>query len=257
MSAFAFESVSKVFTARGGTPVAALRDFSVVGEEKAITCLLGPTGCGKTTALRLAAGLEDVDAGRVAVGGKRPNEQRTRIGYLPQRHTLFPWLRLEENVLLPVQFTHSLDRRARVAARAALEEIGLEGRERAYPHECSGGMQQRAMLARQLVSGARYWLMDEPFAALDERTRHRLQRLLLSLRAERELAVLFVTPSIEEAVFLADRIAVLPLTPGGAVKRIAVDRSHPRDRLAPWFSEQVETIRCGLEKLLREEDQSA
>ncbi len=247
---FAFDGVCKTFRSRAGEPVDALRGFSCAGEAGRITCLLGPTGCGKTTALRMMAGLETPDAGRVALDGKSPEQRRSELAYIPQRHTLFPWLRLLDNVAFPLMIRRVSRRRRRTLSGGFLAQVGLEGKARLYPYECSGGMQQRVMLARQLAAGATAWLLDEPFASLDERTRYALQDLLLDLRRAQSLSVLFVTHNIEEAVYLADRIVVMSLSPGRTVETIDLDAPRPRDRLSQAFSADIERVRTHIGEIL-------
>ncbi len=248
--AFAFDEVDKRFASRDGACVTALSGLTFRGELGAVTCLLGPTGCGKTTALRLAAGLEEPDGGCVLINGRAPTAHRAALAYIPQQHTLLPWLRLVDNVALPSRVRGVCRKERRRQAGGFLARVGLDGKERLYPHECSGGMQQRAMLARQLASGATSWLMDEPFAALDERTRYALQDVLLELRATRGLSVLFVTHSIVEATYLADRIVVLSVGPGRASDVIDVELSHPRDRLGAAFSGLAERVRRELDAIV-------
>lgn len=245
-----FDDVSKRFASQDGHTVEALSGLSFRAELGQVTCLLGPTGCGKTTALRLAAGLEEPDAGAVSVDGVAPAGRRAIVAYIPQQHTLMPWSRLVDNVALPLRVRGVRRKVRRLRSRAFLARVGLEGSSRLYPHECSGGMQQRAMLARQLASGATCWLMDEPFASLDERTRYALQDVLIELRRTRELSVLFVTHSIVEAAYLADRIVVLSAGPGKASDVIDVDLPHPRDRLSSEFSALTERVRRELDAIV-------
>lgn len=253
-AAVRFEGTGKRFRGREGRPVEALAGLDFAAEAGAITCLLGPTGCGKTTALRLAAGLEAPDAGRVLVGGAPPASDGAGVGFVPQQHTLFPWLRLVDNVAFPLRLQGRPRRERRRTAAALLARVGLGERTRAFPHECSGGMRQRAMLARLLAGGATRWFLDEPFASLDERTRHHLQALLPSLRDERGLDILFVTHDIDEAVALADRIVVLTPGPGRVAATLEVDLARPRDRLSTAFSGLAEAARRHLESaILREE----
>jgi NitT/TauT family transport system ATP-binding protein len=237
----AWQDVSKTFIGRDGQPVPVLGGFSASVARGSLLALLGPTGCGKTTLLRLLAGLERPDAGRV----HRPGP----VALMPQQHSLFPWLRLRDNLALPARFA---GRRAEAAQlEALLTLVGLEGRGGAFPHECSGGMQQRAMLARLLAGSADCWLLDEPFAAVDERTRHGLQALLLRLRAERALSVVLVTHSLDEALYCADRILVLGHG-GRIVDDLTVALPTPRDRLANDYAALVERLRRAFEATIAE-----
>ncbi len=249
-SAFSFRQIHKTFVARSGESVPALDGFCCEGQVGDITCLVGPTGCGKTTLLRMAAGLESPDSGSVAVNGRAPGQCRGELAYVPQQHTLFPWLRLRDNVSFPLKVKGTRRRERHRGADALLDQVGLGGRARLYPHECSGGMQQRVMLARQLAAGAKNWLLDEPFSSLDERTRYALQDLLLELRRRQGLSALFVTHGIEEAVYLADRVVVMSPGPGRDVETIGLDLTHPRDRLSAGFSALVERVRRRIDTLI-------
>lgn len=244
------ENVSKEFVSRDGARVRALDGVSFETTPKGITCIVGPTGSGKSTVLRVVAGLEQADSGSVQVDGRAPSHRDGPTGYLTQRHTLFPWMRVRENIGLPLALRKAAPKEtaARVAGICAL--LGLSGSEDLYPHELSGGMQQRAALGRLLASDARLWLMDEPFTALDERTRHQIQQLVVDLAAGRSLRVLFVTHSIDEAVFLADRVVVLSAGPGRVVSTVDVPLSRPRNRLDPAYGTCMEQVRTSIESVL-------
>lgn len=245
--AFFFDNVSKTFRSRAGESVSALKDFSFSGERGRISCLLGTTGCGKTTALRLAAGLERPEAGTVTV-----KTAEGFLGYITQQHGNLPWLRLVDNVAFPLMLRGVPGNVRRRKATELLTRVRMGDAGRLYPHECSGGMLQRAMLARLLALGADHWLLDEPFGALDERTRHHLQRLLLTLKDEQGLSALFVTHSIEEAVFIADRIGIMGVGPGCILEVIDLNEPHPRDRLSDTFALRMEQVRRALEKTIEE-----
>jgi len=177
--------------------------FSVAAGE--CVALLGPSGCGKTTLLRLLMGIEAPTSGALVV----EESLRSRLAYVFQEPRLVPWRTTLENVLLPFELTGSLTAEARELAIARLRELGLGERLAHFPRELSGGMQMRVALARALVTRPRVLLLDEPFAALDERTRFRLEDLLLELRVEYDLQYVFVTHSISEAVYLGDRVLLL------------------------------------------------
>jgi NitT/TauT family transport system ATP-binding protein len=244
------DNVTKEFLSREGTRIKALDHVSFDAVRKGITCIVGPTGSGKSTVLRTVAGLDQADAGTVLVDGEAPAARKGRTGYLTQRHTLFPWMRVRGNIGLPleVQGAPQQERDARVADICG--QLGLAGLEGLYPHELSGGMQQRAALGRLLATDTALWLMDEPFSALDERTRHQIQRLLIDLALDRSLTVLFVTHAIDEAVFLADRIVVLSAAPGRVVSTIDVSLPRPRNRLAPEYGAFMEQVRTSIESVL-------
>ena len=191
--------------------------------------LLGPSGCGKSTLLRLIAGLAEPSEGTLAwspPGGRRP-----RIGFVFQEPTLMPWTSALENVRLPLRLAAALGRgEQRERAAAALADVGLAGFERAYPRELSGGMRMRVSLARALVTGPDLLLMDEPFAALDELTRNRLNDDLLALWAGRAGAttVVFVTHSVFESVYLSSRIVVMSPRPGRIAEELWIEAPAPR-----------------------------
>jgi len=245
-----FEGVSKVFLGRRGEKVQALEDVSFAVPRGSIVSLLGPSGCGKTTILRLAAGMEEPDRGRIGVEAAPGGPGRPALGYLTQRHTLFPWLTVAQNVALPLQLrgNHGKDEEER--ANRIISSLGLGDFGTLYPYELSGGMQQRAALGRLLSSDAACWLLDEPFAALDERTRHRLQDLLIEINRSRRITVLFVTHSIDEAVYLSDRVHVFSTAPGRIVDTIDLGDSRPRQRLSDAFGEKMERIRRKLEEVI-------
>ncbi len=187
--------------------------------------LLGPSGCGKSTLLRLVAGLDRPDAGEVTVGD---GEKRPSIAYVFQDPHLMPWRRNIDNVALPLELAGVAPARRRDEARAALEKVGLGDAAERYPGELSGGMRMRASLARALVTRPQILLLDEPFAALDELTRHRLDDQLRALWADLGMTVLFVTHAIGEAAYLAERAVVFSRRPA----RIVADRTLdlPRER---------------------------
>jgi len=198
-------------------------------------CLLGPTGCGKTTLLRLLAGLETPIEGDIARNGSG------RVGVVFQQNSLLPWRRIGRNVAFPLELAGMPRRVARERAMELLSLVRLEGVEKAYPYELSGGMQQRAAIARALATGSDILLMDEPFGSLDERTRILLQDVLRGIHETRGTTVVFVTHNIEEALVLGDRVIVL----GGS--RIMADETvgleRPRDRLSDDFVEALVTLR--------------
>lgn len=214
----------------------ALADVSLDIGPGDFVALLGPSGCGKSTLLRLLAGLDTPDAGRVTWDGA----PRT-VGLVFQDPTLLPWASALDNVRLPLRLRG--DGETRAAAQAALARVGLAAFAQARPHELSGGMRMRVSLARSLVLAPSLLLMDEPFAALDEFTRHKLQDDLLALWAGSGTSVVFVTHSIYEAAYLARRIVVMSASPGRVVTEITAGRDHgPDRRLGPAYAETVAAI---------------
>jgi len=212
----------------------ALGDLSATIGEGAFVSLLGPSGCGKSTALRLIAGLDTPSGGTVAWQGETPE-----IGFVFQEPTLMAWASAEANAALPLELRGTSKREARERARAALAQVGLSGFEGALPRELSGGMRMRVSIARALAADPQVLLMDEPFAALDEFTRAKINDDLLELWAERRFTAIFVTHSIYESVYLSQRILVLSGRPGTLVADIANPAPYPRGevyRTSPEFN---------------------
>lgn len=197
-----------------------------------IVTLIGPSGCGKTTLLRMIAGLERTTGGTITIDGAMPDAARKakRIGFIPQSPALLPWRTVEANARLLLDLNPTANPDAPPDPIELLERVGLGEFRNAYPYELSGGMQQRVGLVRAFALGARYLLMDEPFAALDEITRADMRHLLAELCEPTGAAVVFVTHSLAEAVFLSDRVAVMRPRPGSIVDVIDVGLPRPRRR---------------------------
>ena len=213
------EHASKTY-ATGAQAVAPV-DLTVRGGE--FVALLGPSGCGKTTLLRMIAGLVAPTTGRIVAHGD------ARAAMVFQSPTLMPWSRVEGNVRLPLDLAGVPREAADAAVRDALAIVGLSQAGERYPRELSGGMQMRVAIARALAVSPAVLLMDEPFAALDEFTRQRLDDDLAALWHARSLTVIFVTHSIQEAVYLATRVVVMTACPGRVAADLAIDGPHPRD----------------------------
>lgn len=227
--------VTKTFGATGrrcSTRVEALTDVSLIVEPGQTVTLLGPSGCGKTTLLRMVAGLERPTAGKVAIDGAPVDHQRRskQIGFVPQSPALLPWRNVEANarLLLDINSAASPTETA-MSVTELLVDVGLGDFADAYPHELSGGMQQRVGLVRAFALDAPLLLLDEPFAALDEITRTEMRHLLGRLRARLGTTVVFVTHSIAEAAFLSDRVAVMTRRPGRVAELVDIELERPRD----------------------------
>ncbi|WP_235017130.1 ABC transporter ATP-binding protein [Tistlia consotensis] len=233
-------------------PVHALSEVSLDIARGDFVSLIGPSGCGKTTLLRVIADLERASAGRITVNGLSPEANRLArgYGYVFQAPALYPWRNVERNLQLPLEII-GLPKEERAArARRYLEMVGLSGFEKKYPWQLSGGMQQRVSIARALSFEPKLLLMDEPFGALDEITRDKLNVELLELWARTGKTVVFVTHSIPEAVFLSTRIVVMSPRPG-RVTRIIDCARLPRERNldlreTPEFLEIAHEVREGL-----------
>lgn len=225
--ALRFEGVGMRFESPTGG-IEALRDFSAEVAAGSLTVLIGPNGCGKSTLLRLAAGLRDPTGGRVLVGGRppRPGDGRVSIGF--QQPRLVPWRSALDNVALPLELVGVPPAERRSRAMTAMERVGLAGATAMRPREMSGGMQQRAALARALVVDPEVLLLDEPFSALDSLTRERFNVELQRLWSERPLTLVLVTHSVPEAIQLAGRVVVMTARPGRVAATVDVDLPRPR-----------------------------
>jgi NitT/TauT family transport system ATP-binding protein len=206
----------------------ALREVSLDVRAGEFVALLGPSGCGKSTVLRLAAGLEAASAGRVSAPALDAHSGGGATAFVFQEPTLMPWASVFDNVWLPLRLAHRSRTECAPLVRQVLATVGLTDFERAYPAQLSGGMKMRASIARALVTQPRVLLMDEPFAALDDITRQKLNGDLLRWWAEQQLAALFVTHSVAEAVFLSQRVLVMSARPGRIVAEVAIGEPYPR-----------------------------
>jgi NitT/TauT family transport system ATP-binding protein len=219
--------------------------------DRQFLCLLGPSGCGKTTLIRLVAGLIDISAGEIVVAGKPVRGPQRQCAMVFQNYGLLPWRTVLENVELGLEIRHVAKAERRKVCAEYIERVGLGGFENYYPHQISGGMQQRTALARALSKNPSVLLMDEPFAAVDMQTRERLQDELLRIWDKFRITVLFVTHSIEESVYLGDRVVVMGARPGRVVADLPIALGRPRDdatKADPRFREYCAEIRRVLMK---------
>jgi ABC-type nitrate/sulfonate/bicarbonate transport system ATPase subunit len=248
------EEVEKAFAGvAGDARRAILGGVSFAAPAGSIVCLLGPSGCGKTTLLRIIAGLEAPDRGRVTIGERAVGGPLREIGYITQESTLLPWRTVRHNVELGLEIAGVPREERRAAARRHLELVELAGFDDYYPKQISGGMKQKAALARALAVGPRVLLLDEPFAALDAQTRNSLQEVLLHVQACTRTTMVFVTHNVDEAVFLGDTVLCMTAHPARVGKSVAVGVPHPRDRTGP----ELNALRKELLAFLAEERQRA
>jgi NitT/TauT family transport system ATP-binding protein len=221
--------LEKTYRTKGRALVRALGGVSLDVADGEFVTIVGQSGCGKTTLLKILAGLLARSSGRVLLRGRPVDGPSRDIGVVFQDPVLLPWRNVLDNVMLPVQVLGLPRSTSRTRARGLIELVGLGGFEDKYPHELSGGMRQRVALARALVHDPSLLLMDEPFGALDAMTREFMNLELLRIWREAGKTVVFITHSIPEAVFLADRVVVMSARPGRIVEIVSVDLRRPRD----------------------------
>jgi len=244
-------NVDKVYS----NGVVALRGLDLDVGEGEFLSLLGPSGCGKSTVLRLVAGLGEVSSGGIewsSAGG--PTGSRGDIGFVFQDPTLMPWATVWKNVMLPLTLRGIAPDEADLRVREAVAMVGLDGFEKAYPRELSGGMKMRVSIARALVTRPRLLLMDEPFASLDEITRFKLDNDLLTLWARQRWTVVFVTHSVYESVYLSTRIAVMTARPGRTAAEVAIEGPGVRDdgfRTSALYNEYCRNVSARLAEASR------
>jgi NitT/TauT family transport system ATP-binding protein len=239
LAALELRNITKTFETAEGE-MNAIGECSLQTRPGEFVCILGPSGCGKTTLLRIAAGLIPPTSGEVIFAGVRVTSPPPDIGMVFQRPVLLPWRTSVDNVLLPVEFLGLDLKTLKSKALKLLHLVGLDGFETRFPYELSGGMQQRVAISRALVHDPKVLLMDEPFGALDAMTRDIMNLELQRIWLEERKTVLFVTHSIDEAVFLADRVIVMSQRPGRIIEEIPVRIPRPRKlevRFFPQFGE--------------------
>ncbi|MEK1943204.1 MAG: ABC transporter ATP-binding protein [Pseudomonas sp.] len=236
-----FTHVGKQFAVDGGE-LEAIREFNLDIAPGEFVAIVGSSGCGKSTLLRLLVGLDGEFRGQIEVAGKPVQGIGGDRGIVFQEHRLFPWLTVEQNIGLGLVNEHlnQAERFRRVSEFIHL--VGLQGFERAYPHQLSGGMAQRVAIARGLVASPQILLLDEPFGALDALTRQQMQDELLAIRARAQITTLLVTHDVEEAIFLADRVVVMEPRPGRIKRVVAIDLPHPRTRSSFEFHQLREEL---------------
>jgi NitT/TauT family transport system ATP-binding protein len=237
--------------ANGNGKLPVLERLSFQVREGEFLCLVGPSGYGKTTLLRLLAGLERPRAGQVCLAGKRVFHPRRDVGIVFQEPTLMDWRTVRDNVALPLELDGVDKDAARQQAQALIDLVGLAGFEAYYPAQLSGGMAQRVALARALVHDPQVLLLDEPFGALDALTRETLWQELLRIWQANRKTVVMVTHSVSEAIFLADRVLVLGARPAVVVGEVMIDLPRPRTRetfAAPEFGTLTRCVREALDR---------
>jgi NitT/TauT family transport system ATP-binding protein len=249
MKTLVCQNVGKIWSSPAGLSVTALKGVDLTVHHGEFVAILGPSGCGKSTLLELIAGLEPVSSGRIMFDGKAVTGPERGAVMVFQEHSLFPWLSVRDNVGfgLSVKGVPKAEREARV--RRLLDRVRLSRFARHHPHQLSGGMKQRVAIARALVENPDFIMMDEPFAALDFQTRVLMQHFLLEVWLEFRPTIIFVTHHIDEAVLLADRVAVMSAGPGRILDDIRIDLPRPRRMTDAGFND----YRARLTELLEQE----
>ena len=248
MALLEIKGVSKQFFADGKEMIA-LQDINLNIDENEFVCFIGPSGCGKTTLLRIIAGLEEASGGTILLDGKSIKGPGPERGMVFQEYSLFPWRKVIDNIVFGLEMKGIPSTERLAQGRQYLKMVGLERFETRYPHELSGGMKQRVAIARALVNHPRALLMDEPFGALDAQTRNIMQSELLRIWQEEQETVVFVTHSVDEAIYLADRIVIMSARPGRIKDIIEIPLARPRNRTSP----EVNLIRDRILSDLRSE----
>jgi ABC-type nitrate/sulfonate/bicarbonate transport system ATPase subunit len=228
MAKLELDSVTLKFFPKSGAPVLALDDVSLEVADQEFAVIVGPSGCGKSSLLRLVAGLVEPTSGEITLDGTpvtRPGKDR---GMVFQSYTLFPWLTVRDNVEFGLRIGGVPAEKRKHISDHFISEVGLEGFEKAYPKQLSGGMMQRVALARALANDPEILLMDEPFGALDSQTRSLMQELLLQIWEHSHKTVLFITHDIDEAILLGDRVHVMTARPGRIKEMVEIDLARPR-----------------------------
>ena len=228
MSSVSIQAVSRTFEGHKGQRTQALLPVDFEVRDNDFVTILGPSGCGKSTLLRIVAGLDHATSGRVLLDGVPVEGPGADRGMVFQSYTLFPWLTIEQNIRFGLRERGMPETLQKERAAYFIAKVGLRGFEQHFPKQLSGGMQQRTAIARALANDPKILLMDEPFGALDNQTRVLMQELLLGIWEAERKTVLFVTHDIDEAIFMANRVAVFSARPGRIKTELAVELPHPR-----------------------------
>jgi len=232
----------------------AIADFDLSVEEGEFVCILGPSGCGKTTILRIIAGLETQSAGKILLNGKEISGPGSDRGMVFQEFALFPWRTSRRNVEFGLELKGVPPDERRERTQKYIDLVGLKGFEDYHPYQLSGGMKQRVGIARALANEPAILLMDEPFGALDAQTRNLMQKELLRIWSETKKTVIFITHSVDEALFLADRIVVMTARPSSIGEIYEIKWERPRDRASPEFANLRKQILAQLESMVKIEE---
>src|SRR5690606_17386784 len=230
------QDLSKEFPVPNQAPILSLSKISLTVGEKEFVSILGPSGCGKTTLLRIIAGLDSATSGSITLDGETIDRRSSQMAMIFQEYSLYPWRTVIDNVTFGLEMQNTAKRPARDTAMKYLNLVGLAEFVERLTYELSGGMLQSVDLARAMANEPKILLMDEPFGALDAQTRNMLQKELIEIWEKTKKTVLFVTHSVDEAVYLSDRIIVLTPRPGRIREIVENPIARPRDRTSPEFA---------------------
>jgi NitT/TauT family transport system ATP-binding protein len=237
MGELVIRNLTRTFARDDGSILTAIEEVNLTISQEEFVCVLGPSGCGKTTLLRMVAGLDFATSGDILLDGEPIRGPNPKVGIVFQEYSLFPWRNVIDNVAFGLEMLGVGREERYQRADKYLELVGLSQFSRSYPSELSGGMRQRVAVARALALDPVVLLMDEPFGALDAQTRNLLQKELLEIWEKTKKTIMFVTHSVDEAVFLADRLIVLTPRPGRVCEVIPIDLERPRDRTNVEFAQ--------------------
>lgn len=246
------QNLTKTFIGRDGVPIIAVDNVDFTIKEQEFIAVVGPSGCGKSTLLMMIAGLESLTSGELLLEGEPIDGPDIKCGVVFQEYLLFPWKTVEENIAFGPSLKGVPKNEIKELCRKFVKLVGLEGFEKCHPHELSGGMCQRVAIARVLANDTKILLMDEPFGALDALTREEMQTELMRIWQKTTSTVLFVTHSISEAVYLADRVIIMSKRPGKIKKIIEIDLPRPRTR-EDTMSDQFKEYEIALRRSVWEE----
>lgn len=246
---FKLNNISKIYNEKDKNQLTVIKDFNLEIKENEFLCIVGPSGCGKSTLLRILAGLELPTEGEIYYRDQILREPIKDVGMVFQNYSLMPWLNVEDNIALGLKFQNISKEERKKTVNEYLNIIGLNEFRYSKPHELSGGMQQRVAIARSLANNPDVVLMDEPFGALDAYTRIQLQKELLRIWEKHKKTIIFITHSVDEAVYLADRIILMSKNNGFIEVDIHVDIPRIRDRANPRYAELNQQLLSELEKL--------
>ena len=237
MGKLEIRNLNQSFPNEDGSRLVVLDHLTFEVKDKEFVCILGSSGCGKTTLLRLIAGLDTASEGTIFLDGQEMKGPSSKVGFVFQEYSLFPWRNVIDNIVFGLEMTGTSKEERYLIAERYLELVNLTQFRTNYPSELSGGMRQRVAVARALALDPVLLLMDEPFGALDAQTRNMLQQELLDIWEETKKTIVFITHSVDEAVYLSDRIIVLTPRPGRVCRIFEVQLSRPRNRTSVEFAQ--------------------